>query len=295
VARFAPARKTKEYQTAGVLRPGVYHIDYGEFHKDWAGSNAGHTGFLVAVENFTNRLFVIPTKGKGTAEWLKAIQSFIEIRRDVRTIFSDRDSVATSLDFQDKIFKDYGISWRFLRKGHKAYLAERYIGFVKTKLSQALLKKGGKNWTKFVAPIVDEYNTEKIESTSYRRQAINRTNFSHFLSQLLKTDEPELEFNKFKAGPFLNDLWNRKIFKYNLGQRVLLARRANWKEAEEKLKAFTKVSMVGGFGKTVFTVTGRQLRCSKGCASYVPVYSLGELGPSLQFYTNELKPAPLIF
>jgi len=66
LARFGPARKTKEYQTVGVLRPGVYHIDYGEFHANWAGSNAGHTGFLVAVENFTNRLFVLPTRGKGT-------------------------------------------------------------------------------------------------------------------------------------------------------------------------------------------------------------------------------------
>jgi hypothetical protein len=295
VARFAPARKTKEYQTVGVLRPGAYHIDYGEFHSNWSGSNGGHTGFLVAVENFTNRLFVLPTKGKGTDEWLKAIETFVEIRRDVSLIFSDRDSVATSSNFQDKIYSKYKIGWRFLKKGHKAYLAERYIGFMKTKLSQALEQKGGKNWIKFVAPIVDEYNKEKIEHTSYRRQAVNRQNFSHFLSQLMRTDEPELEFNSFKAGPFLNETWNKKIFKFNLGQKVLLARQANWKEAEEKLKAFTKISMVGGFGKTVFTVSGRQLRCSKGCKSYVPVYSLGELGPSLHFYSNELKPAPLIF
>ena len=295
VGRFVPARKTKEYQTVGVIRPGVYHIDYGEFHANWAGSNGGHTGFLVAVENFTNRLFVLPTRGKGTPEWLKAIETFVELRRDVVSIFSDRDSVATSLDFRDRIYRDYKIVWRFLKKGHKAYLAERYIGFVKTKLSQALAHKGGKNWIQFVRPIVDEYNKEKIEHTSYRRQAVNRQNFSHFLSQLMGTPEPELEFNRFKAGPFANEEWNKKIFKFNLGQKVLLARRANWKDSEEKLKTFTKISSVGGFGKTVYTVTGRQLRCSKGCKSYVPVYSLGELSSSLHFYTNELKPAPLLF
>jgi hypothetical protein len=295
VAHFAPARKTKVYQTVGILRPGMYHIDFGEFHANWAGSNGGHTGFLVAVENFTNRLFVTPTRGKGTQEWLKAIQDFVEVRRDVSTIFSDRDSVATSEAFREKIYKDYKIVWRFLKKGHKAYLAERYIRFMKTKLSQALQHKGGKNWIKFVKPIVDEYNSQKIERTSYRRQAVNRQNFSHFLSQLMRTSEPELDFNSFKAGPFANEGWNKKIFKFNLGQKVLLARNANWKFTEEKLKTFTKISSVGGFGKTVYTVTGRQLRSSKGSKTYVPVYSLGEFGPSLHFYSNELKPAPILF
>ena len=295
VGRFAPVRKTRDYQSSGVIRPGVYHLDYGEFHANWAGSNKGCTGFLVAVENFTNLLFVLPTKGKGTPEWLKAIETFVEIRRDVRCIYSDRDSVATSLNFRDTIYNRYKIKWGFLKKGHKAYLAERYIGFMKTKLSQALAQRGGKKWIQFVDPIVKEYNNEKIENTSYRRQAVNRVNFDHFLSQLLKTSEPELEFNRFKAGPFENSQWNKKIFKFDLGQRVLLARSANWKDSKEKAKAFTKISMVGGFGKTVYTVTGRQLRCSKGCKSYVPVYSLGELGPSLHFYANELKPAPLSF
>jgi hypothetical protein len=179
-----------------------------------------------------------------------------------------------------------------LKKGHKAFLAERYIGFVKTKLSQALAHKGGKNWVQFVEPLVKEYNSEKIEGTSYKRSTISRENFSHFLSQLLKLEQPELTFNGFKAGPFQTDEWNRKIFKFDLGQRVLLARRANWKETEEKLTAFTKISSVGGFGKTVFTISGRQLRRNKSLKTFVPVYSLQELGPSLHFYANELKRAP---
>lgn len=289
LAQFSKATKTKVYQSASVLRPGIFHIDFGEFHKNWAPFNSGHTGFLVAVENFTNKLFVSPCKTKGTAEWFKAILNFVESSLQVRTIFSDRDSVATSLNFRDKIEKDFGVKWYFLKKGHKAYLAERYIGFVKTKLSQALLHKGGKNWVNFVKPLVEEYNREKIAGTSYRRQAINRSTFGHFLSQLWKTEEPELRFNGFKAGPFASADWNRKIFKFDLGQKVLLARRANWKEADEKLKTFTKISSEGGFGPTVYTISGRQLRSSKNYKQFVPVYSLDELGPSLHFYTSELK------
>ena len=289
LAQFAPAKKTKVYQSASVLRPGLFHIDFGEFHKNWASLNSGHTGFLVAVENFTNKLFVSPCKNKGTAEWFKAILSFVESSLQVRTIFSDRDSVATSLNFRDRIEKDFGVKWYFLKKGHKAYLAERYIGFVKTKLSQALLHKGEKNWVQFVQPLVEEYNREKIAGTSYRRQAINRGTFNHFLSQLWKSEEPELKFNGFKAGPFASADWNRKIFKFDLGQKVLLARRANWKEADEKLKTFTKISSEGGFGPTPYTISGRQLRSSKNYKHFVPVYSLDELGPSLHFYTSELK------
>jgi len=273
----------------------VYHIDFAEFKKEWSGYNKGCTGFLVAVENFTNKLFAMPCKGKGTTEWVNAISAFVENTRDIRTIFSDRDSVATSEKFRENLLKKYGFSWYFLKKGHKAYLAERYIGFLKTKLAQILKYKKEKRWIGYLAAICAEYNQSKIEGTSYRRQAVNRANFSHFLSQFLKTAEPELTFNSFKAGPFENKDWNRRIFKFDLGDRVLLSRRATWDDEKEKLKAFTKVSTEGGFGKRIFTVGARQLRASKWQKSYVPVYSLSELGPSLHFYTNELKPAPFNF
>ena len=112
----------------------------------------------MSVENFTNKLFAIPTKGKGTDEWYRSINTFVEKTRNIRTIYSDRDSVATSPNFRKEIVNKYGIRWYFLKKGHKAYLAERFIGFLKTKLSQALLHKGRKNWIQFLQPICKEYN-----------------------------------------------------------------------------------------------------------------------------------------
>jgi len=293
ISQFSPTQKTKVFQTIGVPRIGLYHLDYGEFHKQWAGSNGGKTGFLVAVENFTNKLFIVPCKGKGSDEWYSAIDKFVELTREVRTIYSDRDAVATSPKFRENIVKNFGISWFFLKKGNKSYLAERYIGFVKKKLSQALLAKGGKNWTPYVEPLQREYNREKIEGTSYRRQAVCRSNFLHFLSQLLNIKDPELHFNSFKAGPFVTEKWNLKIFKFKIGQKVLLARKANWKEREEKSTAFTKASVVGGYSSKLFTISGRQLRRSKKTnpPTLVAVYSLQEMGPSLHFYQSELKSA----
>jgi hypothetical protein len=60
--QFLQARKNKEYLSMSVIRPGVYNIDFDEFRKEWAGSNKGCTGFLVAVENFTNKLFAPDAK-----------------------------------------------------------------------------------------------------------------------------------------------------------------------------------------------------------------------------------------
>ena len=138
-ARYARSARPKQFQTVGVLRPGVYHMDYAEYHKSWGWHNpGGATGFLLAVENVTNRLFVHPCKTKETRSWEEAVEKFVELTRNVHTVYSDRDSVATSQKFRSALAERHKINWYFLKKGSKAYLAERYIGFVKTKLSQAL-------------------------------------------------------------------------------------------------------------------------------------------------------------
>ena len=146
-----------------------------------------------------------------------------------------------------------------------------------------------KRWIDYVEHLCKEYNKEKIDNTSYSRTSVNKVNFDHFLSQMFKTKHPDLLFNSFKAGPFENPTWNKIAFKFDLGEKVLLARRANWLETEEKLKTLDKISKIGGFGPTVFTISGRQLRTSKDRKSFIPCYSLLELGTSLHFYQNELK------
>ena len=290
-ARFSKSTRPKNFQTVGVLRPGVYFMDYAEFHKKWAWHNAGCTGFMLAVENVTNRLFVHPCKTKETSSWEAAIEKFVEQTRNVTTVFSDRDTVVTSAAFRLRLMKKHSVNWYFLKKGSKSYLAERYIGFVKTKLSQALesRKTDTKNWLQFVQPLVKEYNEQKIEGTNYSRQSVDQDNFQHFLQQKFKTPDPEAAFNGFKIGPFVNDRWNVALFRFSPGQKVLLARHANWKDAEQKSAgAFSKFSTEGGFGPKVYTVSGRQLRQTK-TGKFVAVYGLEEMGRSLHFYDSELR------
>jgi hypothetical protein len=289
---FARRDGVKHYQSFSVFKPGVYFIDYGEFHKHHAGSNGGATGFLVAVENLTNRLFVLPTRGKHTREWLNSIARFVELTRQVSTLYSDRDSVALSADFRDKIQTKYGIKWHFLKKGNKSFLAERFIGFVKTRLSQALnsglAESNPKRWIHLVEPMVKEYNTQKIKGTSYRRQAVSRENFNHFLSQVFGSEDYDLRFSSFAVQPFQNEAWNKKIFKFELGDKVRVSRKADWTDASNR-NVFKKVSMVGGFGSAVYTVSGRQLRADRTGKRYIPLYQLAEIrNCGFQFYEREL-------
>lgn len=205
-----------------------------------------------------------------------------------RTIISDRDTVASSKNFRSYLTSKYGLSWFFLPKLSKSYLSERYIGFVKNRLSVALKRGSSKRWIDFVPALLKEYNTMKIEGTSYRRQAVTKENFDHFLSQLLGTDQPELLFNSGVVSRFQTEAWNRLAFRFRLGQKVLLSKRAEWK-AKHKYHAFTKFSVEGGYSDKLYTVSGMQLRKTKGLKDLIAVYSLAEYGPSMHFYEPELK------
>ena len=297
---FARRSRIRHYQTLSPSKPGVYFIDYGEFHKSWSGSNNGATGFLVAVENLSLRLFVLPTRGKDTKQWLNSIARFVELSRQVSTIYSDRDSVAASRSFRTRLMSTYRIRWYFLRSRHKSYLAERLIGLVKTKLSQALAhdsakRRGGKRtkrWIDFVQPFVDEYNAQRVSGTGYRRRAISRENYGDFLKQLFGDDPNyDLRFNSFSVGEFQHHpRWNSRVFKFNLGDRVRVSRKVDWADADNRNAAFKKSTMHGGYGTKLYTVVGRQLRANKKHDRYVAVYALDGMpgDPAFTFYVQDL-------
>jgi len=297
LAGFAGGRtkpKGSQFQTIGVSRPGVFFVDYAEFHKRWAGSNNRCTGFLLAVENLTNRLFASETRGKDTDQWLNSISRFLENTRDVNLVYSDRDSVAKSDKFRQRLEKRYGIRWHFLAKDNKSYLAESLIGFVKRKLGQGLRVRGGKRWIDLLKPICDTYNHEKISGTRYRRGAIHRRNFNDFVGELFgEKDVTVSRYNSFKAGPFENENWNKAIFKFEPGDKVLVLRSAIWKQearSGDKIGAFSKRSSEGGFSQKPFTIAGRQLRAVRNYKCMVPVYSLKEIGERhLNYYEPQLR------
>ena len=288
--------KQNRFQTIGVSKPGVFFVDYGEFHKRWAGSNKGCTGFLLGVENLTNRLFVEPTRGKDTNQWLSSIAKFLERTDGVKLVYSDRDSVAKSAKFRERLEKRYGIKWRFLAKDNKSYLAESFIGFFKRKLGQGMrLRPDSKKWIDLSQAICDAYNDQTVPNTKFRRGGINEANFDSFVGQLFGERDPSLSrYNSFKAGPFHHESWNRAAFKFKPGDKVVLLKSAIWKRdavgGGEAKGAFSKNSSEGGFSRRTYTVVGRQLRANRAYTHMVPVYSLKELGARhLNYYESQMR------
>lgn len=299
LAGFAGGRtkpKPSQFQTIGVSKPGVFFVDYGEFEKRWSGYNKGCTGFLLAVENLTNRLFVEATKGKDTNQWLFSIAKFLERTGGVKLVYSDRDSVAKSNKFRTRLEEKYGIKWRFLAKDNKSYLAESLIGYVKRKLGQGLRSRAGseaKKWVDLLQPICDAYNNQVIPGTKFRRGAVNDVNFDSFVSQLFGDRDPSLSrYNCFKAGPFNNPEWNKAVFKFDVGEKVLLLKSAVWKKeaGAESKGAFAKNSSKGAFTSRTYTIANRQLRANRNFDYMVPVYGLKELGARhLNYYESQMR------
>ena len=93
------------------------------------------------------------------------------------------------------------------------------------------------------------------------------------------------------VGAFQNPRWNQDIFRFELGDRVRVSRKADWTDPENR-SSFKKVSTVGGFGSRVYTISGRQLRTNKEGARFVPVYKLKEIRDGgFNFYENDLVKA----
>lgn len=309
VARFEnPKRiRPRQFQTLPVIKLGVYHVDHATFFPQWAEFNDGHTGFIVCVENFTNKLFLYPCKSTNKESWSRAIQQFFKQVHNVNTIYSDYDGVPSSVYWRTDIERRYGVRWHFLRKMPKAFLAERFVGYVKRQISISLAIESeqrnrlAQRWVDLLKPLWQNYNRQTILHTKFQRDQVTDDNFEEFLAQLKKDKEPEMGFHFHKAGPFSIERWNRRLFAFDLGQKVYILKKSD-PSVDMNFRRFSKPTVAGSWDTSKeFTISGRQLRSSKN-KDLIPVYSLKEFDKKhledkhitqhFYFYENELKAVP---
>lgn len=310
VARFERPRRIrpKHFQTMPIIKLGVYHIDHSSFLPAWAPYNNNCTGFIVCVENFTNRLFVYPCQSTDTNSWASALKAFMAVTHHVNTLCSDYDGVPSADAWREWVLKQYGIRWQFLRRLPKAFLAERFVGYVKEKLSISLAvasyrsRTVVKRWIDFVEPLWRNYNAQIIPNTQFQRNQVTPDNFETFLSQLKRDPQPEMTFHFARAGPFAHKDWNRRLFRFDLGEKVFIISKSNPSINSDQLR-FLKPSVQGVYDVSrIYTVAGRQLRATKN-GDLIPVYSLKEfnkrhrednhISRHFYFYENQLKSASL--
>lgn len=288
--------KPSHFMTNSFPRYGVIMLDFANFQEKRSRFNQGNKGFIVGVECVSQKLACVPCKDKTRASWKNAISDMLQnsFPRAHRLI-TDRDTAVTGKAFQQWLKETYKVDISFLRSRSKAFLSERMIRFLKERLSIALKANaldGDKNksfkfnWIQFVPDIVQTYNREKVTGTNIKRVDVDHQNFWDVLKQKWKAKEPLTLMSLLTETKMPRPI-SDAVFKYDQGQKVMLARDANYKLKESKFK---KRSVTGSFGPEIYTISNRRLKSSMNLF-LTPVYSLKEL--SGLFYESELNPVYL--
>jgi hypothetical protein len=229
----------------------------------------------------------------------------------IHTIVMDREAAVQSKAFKRRLFEAYGISIHHIVSRNKAYYAELGISYVKKQIGMRIAATGNKRWIGGVLEkIVENYNKQKIPNTTFTRNGITRQNTQKFLSQKYKMKYPLLMFNS--ATLFGTDLknkkWKKNIFRFNIGDKVLIAKKVYLRdELKKKYRQnnkdndgaayrpyargkyltsaqFLKPSLTGSYSDRVYTIKSRYLKSNLNFF-WAILYRLEEL-PKLQFYQS---------
>ena len=238
------------------------------------------------VECVSSKIGCFPVRDKTASSWEDGVRRMLEENTDEITVLvSDRDSAVVGNAFRKRMKEKYGIDWCFLKSRSKAFLAETYIGHVKTALSVAMAANPKeKDWSKFLPAVVERFNDKLSPGTRMKRKSINKGNYLEALAQRYKVGDPEASFHgTHVSGESISPKRAKLLWKYAVGTRVRLSRRASHVKGE-RFEGFAKPSLKGSFGPTERVVVRRALRASGN--SLVPVYELS--GISGHFYEVEL-------
>jgi PAS domain-containing protein len=165
------------------------------------------------------------------------------------------------------------------------------IRFLKERLSTALRANGDGKWVRLLDGICRDYNDDFVRGTTVRRSQVNQHNYLDLLEQLFRSPEPTMRFNMAETFRSPSGL-SRFLWKYKVGDRVLLARRVDYDLRGRH--HFEKPSVTGSFGPTVYLVTSCTTK--KNWQLFIcPVYTLSRRQDGVplsgKFYEVELAPA----
>ena len=261
-ALYSQFEPIKEYETISIPRLGYLSMDFAFYKKEWSGYNRGFIGFLMIVSIAAGKRWAIPMKSRKTSSFEQALEEICmgNIFPAIEVILSDRETTIYSSNFQKKIKQLYDIEFGFLRRYSKAFNAENSIRHTKSDLSIALISNGGKNWVDLLPEVIYNHNRQRIPGTSYSPLEIDDTNFLDFLNECNNVDDITTTFNtnSYDSRAFGNKQWLRKIFEFQVGDKVLAS-----KYALDGRKAFQKSSVEGTFSRLPYFIKRAQLNNSK--------------------------------
>ena len=261
-ALFSQVKPVKEFQTVTVAKLGLCSMDFAYYQKEWGWHNKGYIGFLMINSIFPKKRWAVPMKSRNTTAFEKAIEEVClgNIFPAINTILSDRETTIYSKNFQKEMYKKYKIEFDFLHKYNKAWSSEIAIRYTKHQLSTARISRGGKKWIDLLPEVIASHNRKKVEGTSFSPNEIDDSNFREYTNQLEDVEDATLYFNtnSIDHRSILSTTWKNKIFKFKIGDKVLVTR-----DSLKGRKAFKKASVEGTFDSTPYYIHRIKLRNSK--------------------------------
>lgn len=320
-AFYSRYAKPLRYMSSSVPKYGVVMADMANFMPQHRRANDGAVAFLCVVECLSGQLAAVPCKDLTSKSWERALVSVAEggsAIHAVRVVVSDRDSAVksnhASAGLRARLKARYDVGWIFLKNRNKAYKvraqpppsapatpllssrlslspaqAERMIRFLKQRLSIAERASGDGRWAAHLPGILREYNGSRVKGTDVRRADVTQDNYLELLGKLRRTTEPSMLFNMTESLRAPSAL-SRYLWRYAVGDRVLLARRVDYDLRDRTY--FEKPSVTGAYGPRVLTVTACRTKLNADFF-LCPVYALSSAsGPMTGlFYESELSPA----
>ena len=259
----------KIFQTITVDRLGLLSMDFAYYHPEWKKHNKGYIGFLMVNSIIADKRWAIPMKSRKTDEFERAMEEVCRgnIFPAVSVVISDRETTITSRNFQKKMYKLYGIRFRFIVRYNKAWASENAIRHTKRALSISLLSSGSKTWVSLLNENVSNHNRKKLAGTAFSPNKINRKNFFEYINQLHDNKDTTMTFStaSIDSRSFKHKQWVKKLFKYRLGQLVFAS-----KYSLKGRSVFGKQSVQGTYDATPFIIKRAKLRPTKQKDLMVP-------------------------
>jgi hypothetical protein len=166
------------------------------------------------------------------------------------------------------------------------------IRFCKTRLSLAMgfNPPGDFCWIKHCQSICDSYNSGPVPGSTIPRNQVTKESYGDLLAQLKGTNDPWMAQNVGTSTNF-SPWMQKKLFKFHLGQKVLVARASDYTQRSQQNKeggSWFKRSVHGAWSPVVRTVTELWLKDSHFYLS--TCYSVSGI-PNAKFYEQDLLAA----
>ena len=171
----------------------------------------------LGVNELSGLCFAQPIGGKAWHQLEPVLVKFLQTQPYTRTVVSDGEaalSVKNIKALKLKLKKPY---LKLIRAPKHAYIAERYIRTIKTKLAEYARRDGlhiQKSWKKNLPKVIKYLNARPILPGKLAPQDVNLSNFINL----------ELKVNQNISAPLLTA--QAQDFKYKVGEKVWLKDRA---------------------------------------------------------------------